>query len=398
MVLVPTGNNELSAWASYDERTYYQAVSTLAGNYNIDSISPEALRLLGRVDSKGRSIILPHFEILSNNFRLVNLDNSGNAVGLDIVSAAFDKLRNRMSQLSTQGRISSDSIYSELVPTNSYLPWDVGFRDHLQEIVDSYYTFQKANERNHPVTNLKDFITSFQDFVYEVCPYTSLTLISYSLSRFSDPLESGMIVEISNDNVSDDEKKFVDYLADPGYSTFVEEAAYYGFLVDKNIPWRLILNPNSAFVNNYLKNNNLSSFQSYIDKVYVNPEIYNFQLFLDIMYKMYDNLVTKSPQYTRFEANNRCDYFTSQKREVFKIQTDIVELVDKLGQDNVIKLYAYVRLRETNQDLTQAAFNNITRNAINFKKHVDFSKAISYIEEKAKNYNFTKLKKSFYRI
>tara|TARA_B100000287_G_C20601670_1_gene768337 strand:- start:778 stop:1401 length:624 start_codon:yes stop_codon:yes gene_type:complete len=207
-----------------------------------------------------------------------------------------------------------------------------------------------------------------------------------------------MIVEISNDNVSDDEKKFVDYLADPGYSTFVEEAAYYGFLVDKNIPWRLILNPNSAFVNNYLKNNNLSSFQSYIDKVYVNPEIYNFQLFLDIMYKMYDNLVTKSPQYTRFEANNRCDYFTSQKREVFKIQTDIVELVDKLGQDNVIKLYAYVRLRETNQDLTQAAFNNITRNAINFKKHVDFSKAISYIEEKAKNYNFTKLKKSFYRI
>jgi hypothetical protein len=398
MVLSPTGNNNLSAWSSYDERTYYEAISTIAGNSNISTIGPAALRVLGRLDTKGKVILLPRYEILAQNYNLVQMDNTGTTNGLAIVSSAFDKLRNRMSYLATANRITPDSFYAELTPVNSYIPWEIGYEKHLGQLVNSYYEFQQANEEKNNVVNFAEFINSFQDFVFESCPYTSLTLMSYSLSRFSDPLETGLIVELSSDNVSDDEKKFADYLADPNYATFMSEAAYYGFLVDKNIPWRLVLNPNSAFVSDYLETNNLSSFQSYLEKVYVNPVVTNFQMFLEMLYRMYDNLVLKRPQYSRFELKNKCKYYNSQDRESFSIENDIAEIVSRVGQDAIIKLYAYVRFRETNQDLDQNAFNNITRNAINFNKHVDFSKAILYIEEEAKNYNFVKTRKSLYRI
>tara|TARA_B100000287_G_scaffold392755_1_gene405404 strand:+ start:1427 stop:2623 length:1197 start_codon:yes stop_codon:yes gene_type:complete len=398
MVLAPTGNNSLSAWGSFEERTYYEAVSVIAGNSKITTISPEALRVLGRLDSKGRQILLPTFETLVENSNLRNMDNEGNVAGLPVVAEAFDKLRNRMSYLATSGRISPDSVYAELLAVNSYIPWDIGYEQHLREVIDFYYEFQQANERSNSVVDFSEFIKSFQDFVFESCPYTSFTLASYSLSRFADPLETGLIVELSSDNPSDDEKKFADYLADPNYSTFVEEAAYYGFLVDKNIPWRIVLNPNSAYVENYLANNSFSSFQNYVENLYVEPKIHNFQLFLEMLYRMYTTLVARKPQYTRFKLSNECNYYNSESREVFTIQNDIVEVVDKVGENTIIKLYAYLRFREANLDLDQKAFNNITRNAINFKKHVDFSKAIEYIEEKAKNNNFTKTRKSLYRI
>ena len=224
------------------------------------------------------------------------------------------------------------------------------------------------------------------------------TLKSYSLSRFADPLETGMIVELSSDDPSDDEKKFVDYMADPNYSIFLEEAAYYGFIVDNKIPWRLAINPNSAFVANFLQKNNFSSFQSYLDDKYVDPVPTNFQMFLEMVYRTYDNLVTKSPQITKFDLSNSCNYYNTTEREKIVIEKDIVEIMDKIGTDNIIKLYAFVRFRETNQDMDQNKFNNLVRNAINFKKHVDFSKAILYIEEKAKKINFTKTRKSLYRI
>ena len=398
MVLAPTGNNSLSAWASFDERTYYEAVSVIAGNSKITTIRPESLRVLGRLDTKGEAILLPNFEFLVANGNLVGMDNDGKVSGLPVVATAFDKLRNRMSQLATTNRISSDSVYAEMVPVNSYMPWDIGYEQHLSSIIESYYEFQQANEKRNNVVDFSEFIKSFQDFVYESCPYTSFTLTSYSLSRFADPLETGLIVELSSDDPSDDEKKFADYLADPNYSTFVEEAAYYGFLVDKNIPWRLVLNPNSAYVESYLANNNFSSFQEYTEQLYVDPKVYNFQLFLEMLYRMYSNLVARKPQYTRFKLSNECKYYNSEERESFIIENDIIEVVDKVGENMILKLYAYLRFRETNQDLDQNAFNNITRNAINFKKHVDFSKAISYIEEKAKNSNFTKTRKSLYRI
>jgi len=398
MVLVPTGNNSLSSWSSYDQRSYYDAVSVFAGNSKITTIGPEALRILGRFNSKGEQILLSPFEILSSNLLLTQLDNEGRTTALDIAAEAFDKLRNRMLYLATSNRISSDSFYAEITAVNGYIPWDIGFEKHVAELVDAYYDFQQLNERANNVTNFSDFIKSFQDFVFDSCPYTSITLASYSLSRFSDPLETGMIIELSSDDPSDDEKKFADYLADPNYSLFTEEAAYYGFLIDKNIPWRLVLNPNSAYVESYLEKNGYSSFDSYVERVYVKPNVYNFQLFLETLYRMYSNLVIRKPQYTRFKLSNECDYYNSQEREVVVIENDIVEIVDKVGEDNIIKLYAYVRFRETNQDLDQKSFNNIMRNAINFKKHVDFSKAIEYIEEKAKNINFTKTRKSLYRI
>ena len=153
------------------------------------------------------------------------MDNTGKSIGLPIVAEAFDKLRNRMAYLATQGRISSESFYANIVPVNSYIPWEIGYEKHVRQIIDSYYGYHKRSEEKKSVSNLREFLISFQDFVFDVCPYTMFTLKSYSLSRFADPLETGMIVELSSDDPSDDEKKFVDYMADPNYSIFLEEAA-----------------------------------------------------------------------------------------------------------------------------------------------------------------------------
>ena len=398
MVLSPKGNNELGSWTAFDEKSYYEAVASLSGNSKVSTVSFDTAKFLGRLDTKGKQILLPNFNTLNGARELIQMTNDPSPIALEMVAIAFDKLRNRMNYLATQGRIATESNYANLAPVNSYIPWEIGYENHVRQIIDSYYEYHKRNEEGMSVENLRDFIISFQDFVSDACPYTMFTLKSYSLSRFADPLESGMIVELSSDDPSDDERKFVDYLADPNYSIFLNEAAYYGFAIDEKIPWRLIMNPESSFVQDYLQQNNYSSFQSYLDDKYVDPTQINFQLFLEMLYRIYDNLVTKSPQVTKFDLSNSCKYYTTVPREKVVIENDIVEIIDKIGEDNIVKLYAFVRFRETNQDIDQNKFNNLSRNAINFKKHVDFSKAIEYIEEKAKRINFNKTRKSLYRI
>ena len=68
----------------------------------------------------------------------------------------------------------------------------------------------------------------------------AVTNSSYMISRNSSPLASGLCLEVSDLDHSNDEDKSKHFLDDPNFQIYKILAADSGFAIDKNAPWRLV--------------------------------------------------------------------------------------------------------------------------------------------------------------
>lgn len=402
MSSLPEGSNSLGAWESYEERQYYKSVSTLVGTTDKSRIDSKDIPLYGKVDTKGRQIMLPRSSTLLSEERLFTVSEVEDIPATDIVTNSFISLRQRMNLLSARGEISENSVYYNLSADVSYLSWEKGFKNVMEQIIDDILSYVLERDKNNPVLDIEDFIIVFQEYIYESCPYSVVTLNNYLFSRFSDPLETGMVVEVSTDNASDDNNKTKKYLNDSAFSTFVEEASSYGFLVDSSIPWRLILNPNSEYVTSYLKSEGYPTFQKYLESNYISPDNLSFDFFVRLVLDAYRNLVLKSPNVTRINSGELSTNFELVDRKPLELSAEGIEsFSSKIGISRLLKLYTFSRIQEKNIFLTKKQFDKLHAESVSYKKSdksLDIQKSLQYIQYQIGKLEKNKKAKSEFRI
>ena len=98
----------------------------------------------------------------------------------------------------------------------------------------------------------------------EIVEEYPVTKTGMTYSRFYNPMFSGLCIEISTADHGDDEWKFRNFINNYNFKLYSLAASKFGFLIDKNAPWRLVANLNSAqmksYINNYLQIINMSGF------------------------------------------------------------------------------------------------------------------------------------------
>ena len=257
--------------------------------------------------------------------------------------------------------------------------WEDDYNEHLKGIADSFYEYFNNHPDRDKTIGFTSFIRLFEKYAIEACPYTIFTMKNYMLSRFCDPLSSGMMLELASADASDDEVKYADFINDPNYIKFVEEAAYYGFIVDKHVPWRLIVNPNSEYMKEEMLKSGFSSLQDMFSEIYIDPTMIGFEMFLKMLSRMYETIVSKNPQYLVLDYSKG----TAATSVKFREKTDFKnpkKIMEKMGDALTLKLYTFLRARERNIDLSQSQFGSIAKKALDFKKQVDLKSAIVYID------------------
>ena len=401
MSSLPEGNNQQGAWQSYDEKTYYKSVSELIGT-STEKIDLKDFPLYGKVNEDGEQIMLPSSNTLFSEEKLLTLSELEDIPAIDIVTNSFLVLKERMNLLSIQGIIGENSPYYNMSAEISYVSWETGFEDAMNQIVDDMIMYIIERDRDNPVLNLKDFMKMFQQYVYDSCPYSVLTLNEYLISRFSDPLETGLVVEVANDDASDDNTKASKYLNDLSFAKFVDEAAYYGFYVDTAVPWRLILNPKSDWVKSFLSDNGYSSFQDYLDTNYVSPNGMSFDYFVNLLRSAYKALVSKSPNISSVSHGPLGTTFELVNRDnPESVLEDISSFADHVGIKNLIKMYTYVKIQEKNIFMTKSRFDKLHAESISFKNldnSLDIHKSLGYIQYQIGKLDKNKKAKSEFRI
>lgn len=371
----------MGSHSSYAQRVLYDSQSFLGFRYNVEQIDLRSMQLFGKVDTTGQQIILARKKYLQQSGLLLPIDNAGEHFMLAPFAKPFIALRQRFSHLFDKGRISEKSSFIGLEPKKSTRFWEEEYSNHLSQISEGFYDYFKKSKHNTKVVDFVSFVRFFERFVAEKCPYTVFTLKNFSVSRFCDPLSSGMMVELAAADASNDESKYNNFFNDPNYATFVEEAAYYGFIVDKHVPWRLVVNPNSGYMKQSMSEHGFSSLQELFSEVYIDPSMVCFEMYLVMLKRIYGNLILKNPQYVVLDYSTGASSTSIRTREVvnFRSPRDIME---KLGVFLTLKLYVSTRIRERNLDFTQQQFDSVVTKAVALKKQVDLDSAIVYINRK----------------
>ena len=368
------GKNSLSSKDAFRERGNYKKLfSTISGEF-ID-LWDSGNRLYGQVDLSG-NYVLPN----AQNMRSVNPGERSKKTTfmLDFAAEMFQDFGDFYKEAVVSRRIPS----SENIVIEPIKGWSSNVADHhkvQQKIFNSYFN-TAINNRNNEGEKVRDF----DSFINRYVPFlsrrkktnTPLLFSSYIRNRGS-VLATGLAIEMSTDDKSDDQVKFEKYINDPAFKHYVSAANKHGFLVDQNAPWRLIVNLRSEYTKEYLMDyygvNNLHEF---FDLYYEKTEYEDARILKHHLLNLYNKIVEVAPTYSIKEITSTGTCVTKITREKLLLEEEMTSTRhDKLLIKTMLFLYA----KEQNKNWNQEKFNKIYENTLSQLQRFGLNKALEHV-------------------
>jgi hypothetical protein len=205
----------------------------------------------GRVDERGDAVYISSDEPRSSD-RLKQLHGDRPQIALNFVVDAFLAFKRDFDKAKAFRRINLESRISDLEVENAYVNVNSIYEPYIQSVIDIFNnTFLANKDRNESVETFDDYLKQFMEFYSIHGNLLPMTKTAFIKSQYCTPLVSGLVLELINRDHNDDKEKEV-WLEDPNYSFYSRTARKYGFLVDKNAPWRLVANVTSPRMKTFM--------------------------------------------------------------------------------------------------------------------------------------------------
>lgn len=239
-------NNDRTTTLYYNHRLYWAALRPyVRSNSNLINFNVGEKFLYGRVDHYYTPLVTytpVFFEDLLSARPPVHGQASLSAFGF--VVEAFTQLQMHFRLCAQRGQISSKEKYlSTIEPYRAY------------ENPHRLYATYADTYDNTLVAHLKDptlKILDFRDFVREIKlllykggPTYPYTTAGYIKSRTAPIFISGLAIEIADLKYDDDVSKVAHFIRSSNWEFYLKTCSAFGFMVDANIPWRLVADLNS---------------------------------------------------------------------------------------------------------------------------------------------------------
>ena len=201
----------------------------------------------------------PHYGFLNKNFEPVvtnagsqfeNLANFGDYAdpsqhALPFVVKAFNGFREDFMKRTEYPGFVIPSLLGQIIPLKTYESYDEIYGEYLDNLV----SMVSRTCGNTPSYLKKDRIIQSIMKTIRVFPVTQSGFV---LSRHCPITTTGLSIELSNLPYSKDDKKGV-ILESDSYKCFLHDAKKWGFLVDRNNPWRLICDLGAPIIQGYIR-------------------------------------------------------------------------------------------------------------------------------------------------
>jgi hypothetical protein len=329
----------------------------------------------GRIDMEHRSLT-PKEEFL-----VPAEGNQGKSVFVfDFVAEAFSDFLRDHKKAAASGKLRKDDDFLfDITAINGYKNPLHEYDLHMTSVRNDV---QRVLFRNHKrVEDFKDFVDYFLEFVFLRKEESPLTLTGFMSSRFSSPLMTGLFIDISSLDYSEDFDKVDKFFDSPNFPFFMKNCLKHGFMIDKNIPWRICANLGSLEMSRYMLKYDLSLdniFTNYYDKSYFNDIDY----LVRYMAKFYNRFVSYKP-FVRKEALRDGEIHRYvQRRTREKIKT----IDDRYDSEFKIDFYCDLRNWETKQRYDESHLERIKRNALEYEKINGLDPAYDYIDRQFKGF------------
>jgi len=243
------GINSLGSKVLFKERTRYQELFPTGSTFPQTFSFWEQQNLFYGRETNERNIIFPNETYL----KIIPTTKKDVAV-FGFVADAYQDFQQWMKIKISKKFVEDDAITKPWTATKG---WQNVHQAHHEAMVALYQDFAGVyldkTGKHKSIKNYETFLDVFlNDLVSSMISEIPFTKSGFIRSSYFTPMMSGLCIEIYNLDHSDDYEKYDKFVNNINFKTYLLAAKKFGFMVDKNAPWRLIANLESPEMRSYI--------------------------------------------------------------------------------------------------------------------------------------------------
>ena len=237
--------------------------------------------------------------ILVRGEKLKPISQEGpSAVALDFVVDAFEDMRRYFQKALalTRGTTYDGTIIDGMIVQRGWVSANNLYTQHMVNTQRVFITaYLQDTYQSQYVLNADDYVNTFFRFYERLGTPYPLTKSNFTLSGYVSPNSSGLCLEIDSAEHSSDQYKVAKYYKSPAFDEYKKIARRFGFLIDKNAPWRLVANLASPIMINYMKRYGVSNRTQLFEQYYEKVEKYDIESLRRYFIQGYNDFVEDYP-------------------------------------------------------------------------------------------------------
>jgi hypothetical protein len=376
-VVAPSGTNSDTARRSFLEKWFYDQLFP-----NFQGAPPGVLRanmkgMYGKVDKNGFAVLPKSEEII----QIESDESDGETFRcLSITEECFSEMVTYYENLKIRGKVITEGTsFESLAPKRAMTFIKEEYRSYYVDLMKSFFASVANSEYSaEPIGDYFTFERAYISYVNSlVSQGLPFTFSEFCLSFQGSPHQSGLVIDLSDEDCSEDEAKFKGFLTDPNFNLVKSVANRFGFRVDKHIPWRLYLDLNSPYITEKLRKRGVKDLSEFFNRYYNKVSPTEIEGIPSRLLSAYNNLVNYSSTYSQVVP---CKV-EGKKTLVRKRKKITLEQVNEsTAGSHWIRVYAFMRSIELKKRWTQREFDRLVEETYNISEYRDERHAHRFLE------------------
>ena len=317
----------------------------------------------------------------------------------NFIKNAFDSMATYYNIAKQHGKINSTpGSLVNLKITKGYININNTHESYMQTYFEALTAYFDSRGLIDKIRNFKEFMEHYSDFLYRVVRENPVTRTGFTRSIHAGALNSGLAIQIENIDKSNEERKVKDFYQNPNFVTFTKVAEHFGFVIDRDVPWRLFADISSPRMHKFVSINGITKGNLF-EGNYTRTSELDIGLLVKHAATFYNTYVIRAPEGTRPEMvfNNNCgnkgSYPGSISTGKLKIRKFIRPMVNgqtairDFGKEQWAKLYFKLRILEESIDMPETIVNSLLTSVLARSRKnnsIDMLLAAAYIDLEVK--------------
>ena len=154
------------------------------------------------------------------------------------ISEKFISFQNSFKIPSQSGRLSEDVYLTSPEIYRAFVDGEASYNESMTLVLSKHNDEILQGPESDKIKNIKDYAKLFFEYALGGLIQSTITRTSFILSNKICAVNSGMTIEIADLNPSDDKDKN-SFIKSNNFEFYRQTAVNNGFILDKNIPWRM---------------------------------------------------------------------------------------------------------------------------------------------------------------
>lgn len=338
----------------------------------------ESRQLYGRVNIHRRAI----YPSETNLATIQSTQSTQSMYLLDFVAKAFKDMRGYMKRAALSKRINYEkSLLFNLQPAAGWASPQRSFFSVMDAAYTSFYNiYIRKNNINESIVDFPSFMKVFTKFATSMSSQFKVpcTFTGFLGHGMCPPHTSGLLIDLYEFDHNNDSIKNELFLRDDFFVFFKDSAKKFGFVIDKNAPWRMIADLSSMPMKKYMYESGLT-YKSVFKEYYYESIDYDIDLLKEYTVGFYNTLVEADPVIRRTEYCKRQNKTLSTLIE--RLPVTMNSLDKKYDISYWAEKYLLLRAAETNSKMDAADVRAAKRNIFIMSRVVDTRRIMVYIDD-----------------